>query len=89
MKNLMLTAIAICGIQIATAQTVTPSPDQKHHSNEPSNKIPSDKKAEKKSGSTGTYTTGAEVPGNAPADTATTNSRKPKPMMDPEGRPKN
>lgn len=84
MKKIIFLAVAICGIQFASAQTLTPVPTEKKQQAP----VPAEKKnnVEKKSGSTGTYTTGASVPDNSsPSDTASTNSRKPKPLKNPEG----
>lgn len=84
MKKIILVTIAFFGLQIASAQTVTPVPTEKKQKAP----VPAENKnqTEKKSGSTGTYTTGAGVPDNSlPSDTIRTNSRKPKPLQNPEG----
>jgi len=92
MKKIILLAVAICGIQIASAQTVTPSSQGKQHSTIPSDKqkmdhSSTDKKMEKRTGSAGTYTTSNQVPGDLPSDTATS-SRRQRPVVNPET-PKN
>jgi hypothetical protein len=93
MKKLMFLAIAICGIQIASAQTLTPaSKEKKQHAPVPLDKKmdhSTTKSTEKKSGSTGTYTTGASVPSpDLPSDTTMDSKRNPRPVTKPSGDPR-
>lgn len=84
MRKMLLSGLLLLGIETVIAQTMTPSPSQnprsEHHRAATSHTPTTNNKGEKKKGSAGTYTTGAETPSPLPTDT---------PAWDKKERPKN